>query len=61
MPHDSMSLRVEGEFGAVDASGNPTDGVIDYIDFGDGQNNTVTNHSEFGLAVNFGTASKLWR
>ena len=54
---DSMSLHVEGEFGAVDGSGNPMDGVIDYIDFGDGENNIVTNNSEMGLAVNFGTAS----
>ena len=54
---DSMSLHVEGEFGAVDASGNPMDGVIDYIDFGDGENNIVINNSEMGLAVNFGTAS----
>ena len=54
---DSMSLHVEGEFGAVDGSGNPMDGVIDYIDFGDGENNIVTNHSEVGLAINFGTAS----
>ena len=38
---------------------NPMDGVIDYIDFGDGQNNTVINNSDMGLAVNFGTASSI--
>ena len=59
MPHDPMSLRVEGELGQVDASLNPMDGVIDYIDFGDGQNNTVINNSDMGLAVNFGTASSI--
>ena len=35
---------------------NPTEGVIDYIDFGDGQNNKVINNSDQGIAVDFGTS-----
>ena len=56
---DPFTLKATGEFVTTDASGNPVEpkeGVIDYIDFGDGQNNKVTNTSELGLAVNFGTA-----
>ncbi|MDC2981683.1 hypothetical protein OA007_03170, partial [SAR116 cluster bacterium] len=45
---DSMSLSVKGTLD--DASGNPMDGVIDYIDFGDGQDNAVINNSDQGLA-----------
>ena len=49
---DSASMLVSGTLSGA----NPTEGVIDYIDFGDGQNNKVVNTSDQGIAVNFGTA-----
>lgn len=53
--NDHASLKVFGTLtGAVPS--NPTEGVIDYIDFGDGYNNEVINNSNQGIAVNFGTA-----
>ena len=49
---DNATMLVSGTLSGT----NPTEGVIDYIDFGDGQNNKVVNTSDQGIAVDFGTA-----
>ena len=48
---DKATMLVSGTLSGTD----PSEGVIDYIDFGDGQNNKVVNTSDQGIAVNFGT------
>ena len=50
---DSMTIDITG---VLDSATSPTSGVIDYIDFGDGQNNKVVNNSDQGIAVKFGSS-----
>ena len=48
---DNATMLVSGTLSGT----NPSEGVIDYIDFGGGQNNKVVNTSDQGIAVDFGT------